>query len=114
MFQYLVWVLTVGDCDWLEVVGNPGNSINGWGRLSQILIREGADPKVSGHFYKAVAQAVLMFREETWVLTPRIERALDRFQHRVARRLTRREPSRRGGGSWAYPPFEEAMGRAGF
>ena len=69
----------------------------------QILIREGEDPKVLGHFHKAVVQAVLLFGAETWVLTPRMERDLDTFQHRVALRLTGRQPRRRGVGSWAYP-----------
>ena len=44
---------------------------------------EGVDPKVLGHFYKAVVQAVLLFGEETWVITPRTDRSLDIFQHRV-------------------------------
>ena len=39
--------------------------------------------------------------------------ALDIFQHRVAQRLTGRQPSKQGDGSWAYPPFAEAMGEAG-
>ena len=50
----------------------------------RILSREGADPKVSGYFYKVVAQTVFLFGEETRVLTPRMERILDSFQHRVA------------------------------
>ena len=32
-----------------------------------------------------------------WVLTPRIERALSSFQHRVAQQLTGRRPRRQGG-----------------
>ena len=104
----------VGDDAWLTVVGNIGKAIKSWGKLSRILTWVGADPKVSGHFYKAVSQAVLMFGAETWVLTPRIERALDSFQHRVVQRLTGRQMRRRGDGSWAYPPLEEAMGEAGF
>ena len=76
--------------------------------------REGADPKVSGHIYKAVLKAVLLFGAKTWVLTPRMERALDSFQHRVAQRLVGRQLRRRGDGSWAYPPVEEVMGVAGF
>ena len=40
--------------------------------------------------------------------------ALGSFQHRVARRLTRRQPRRRRDGIWEYPPLEEAMLETGF
>ena len=113
-FRYLGRVFAAVDGYWLAVVGNLVKARNSWGRLSRILIREGAYPKVLRHFYKAVSLLVLLFGAETWVLTPRMERALDSFQHRVTRRLTGRQPRRQGGGSWAYPPLEEAMGEAGF
>ena len=71
-FRYLGRVLTAGDNDWLEVVGNLGKAQKNWGRLSRILSREGVDLNVSGIFHKAVAQAVLLFRAETWFLTPRM------------------------------------------
>ena len=45
-----------------------------------------------------VTQAVLLFGAETWVLTPRMERALDSFQNRVARRLTGGQPRIQGMG----------------
>ena len=45
------------------------------------------------------------------MLTPRMERSLDSFKHR---RITGIRPRRRGGGSWAYPPLDEAMGESGF
>ena len=114
MFRYPGRVLTAVDDDWLAVVGNLGEARNSWGRLLRILIREEADPKVSGHFYKVVLQALLLFGAETWVLTSRMERALDSFHHRVAQRLTRRYLRRQGGRSWAYPQLEEAIGEAGF
>ena len=60
-FRYLGRVLTAGDDDWFAVVGNLRKARKSWGRLSRILSPEGADPKVSGNFYKAVAQAVLLF-----------------------------------------------------
>ena len=113
-FRYLRRVLTAGDNEWLAVVGNLGKARKSWGRLSQILSREGEDPKVLLKFYKAVAQAVLLFGAETWVLTPRMERALDRFHHRVAQRITRRQQRRQVDGRWEYSPLEEAMGEAGF
>ena len=114
VFRYLIWVLTTVDDDWISVVDNLGKARNSWGRLSRILSREGADTRVLGHFYKEVSQGVFLFGAETWVLTPRMEQALDSFQHRVARRLTRRQPRRQGGGSRAYPPLEEATEEAGF
>ena len=60
-FRYLGRALTAGDDDWIAVVGNLGKARKSWGRLSRIMSREGADLKVSGNFYKAVYQAVLLF-----------------------------------------------------
>ena len=69
---------------------------------------------MSGKFYKVVAQAVLLFGAETWLLTLRMERDLDIFQHRVVQQITGRKPRRWGDGSWEYPTLAEAMGEAGF
>ena len=77
-------VITAGDDNWLVVAGNLQKARKSWGRILRILSREGADPKISGHFYKAVVSAVLLFGEEKWVLTPRMDRDLSSFQHRVA------------------------------
>ena len=67
-----------------------------------------------GNVFKAVVQAVLLFGADTSVLTPRMERALESFQHGAARRMTGRQPRRRGDGRWTYPPLKEAMREAGF
>ena len=47
-FKYMEQVMTAGDDDWPEVMGNLQRERKSWGRLSRILIQEGADPKVSG------------------------------------------------------------------
>ena len=60
----------------------------------------GGRPERVGKIFKAVTQAVFLFWAETWVLTPRMERALSIFQHGVPRRLTRRQPRIWRGGSW--------------
>ena len=112
-FRYLGRVLTAGDDDWVAVIGNLGKARKSWGRLSRVLDREGADPKVSGNFYKAVAEAVLLFGAETWFITQRMEKALGSFWSRVARRLTGKQPRRKKDGSWDYLPLTEAMGGAG-
>ena len=99
-FKYLGRFLTSTDNDWLAVVGNLKKARQSWGRLARVLSREGAEPKVSRTFYIAVTQAVLLFGSETWVLTVRMEKALDSFQSRVARKLTERKPRRGKDGTW--------------
>ena len=101
-FKYLGRVLTAGDDNWTEVAVNLRKLRKSWVQMTRILSQEGADLKVSGNFFKVVVQVVLIFVAETWVLTPRMERALSSFQHRVARRLTRRQTRRRGGGEFGY------------
>ena len=49
-FKYLGQVMTAGDDNWSAVLGNLWKARKNWWRLSRILIREGADPKVLGHF----------------------------------------------------------------
>ena len=43
------------------MVGNLRKAWKSWDRLLRILGREGASPRVSGMFFKAVVQAVLFF-----------------------------------------------------
>ena len=112
--KYLGRVITAGDEDWPEVAGNLSKARKSWGRFSRILCQEGSGVRVSDKVFKAVVQAVLLFGEETWVLTPRMEWALDSFQNGAARRLTGRQPRRRGEGRWTYPPLKEATREAGF
>ena len=86
-FKYLGRMLKALDDDWPAVAVNMSKAWRRWEWISRILGREGADPQTSGTFYKAVVQATLLFGVETWVMTPRIERTLGSFHHRVARRL---------------------------
>ena len=58
--------------------------------------------------YIAVTQQVLLFGAESWVLTGKMEAALDAFQGRVARRLTGRTPRRGRDGKWFCLPLAGA------
>ena len=112
-FKYLGRVLTNTDDDWSEVAGNIRKERANWGRLARILGREGADPKVSRSFYTAVTQQVLLFGAKSWVLTKKMESALDAFQGRVARRLTGQHPRRGRDGKWFYPSLPGSLEEAG-
>ena len=101
------------DNDWTAVVGNLSKAKQSWGRLARVLSREVADPKVSRTFYIAVTQAVLLFGSETWVLTARMEKALDSFQSRVAQKITGRQPRRGKDRTWYYPSLVGSMKEAG-
>ena len=61
-FKYLRRVVTAGYDEWPAVTGNLHKAKKSWGWISRVLSREGAEPKVSGHFFKAVVQAMLLFR----------------------------------------------------
>ena len=69
-FTYLGRVMTEGDDDWPAVAGNLAKARKILGRMQGILRREGATPRISGDFFKAVVQQVLLFGAETWVVTP--------------------------------------------
>ena len=113
-FKYLGTILTEGEDDWMAVTGNLGKARKSWGILQRILSREVATKRVSGDFFKAVVQQVLLFGAETWVVSPRMERALSSFIHGSARRITGRQPRRGWDGKWLYPSLVGAMKEAGF
>ena len=95
--------MTAGDDDWPEVAVNLAKARKSWGRLQGILRREGATPRISGYFFKAVVQQVLLFGAETWMVNLKMERALSGFLHGAARRLTGRQARRTMDGDWYYP-----------
>ena len=78
-----------------------------------VLSREGADACTSGQIYLAVVQLIILYGSETWVMTPRIGRVLGKFYHRMAHRLTGRQPRQGRDRVWVYPLLEDVMSEAG-
>ena len=105
--------MTEGDDNWTAVTGNLAQARKSWGRLQGVISMEGAKKWVSGNFFKAVVQQVLLFGAETWLVSPMMERALSAFIHGAARRLTGRQPRKGRGGKWHYPSLEGAMKESG-
>ena len=62
--------------DWTAVRRNFGKARRVWILIGKLLRREGADLRVSAIFYQSVAQAVLLFGRNTWVLLAAISRKL--------------------------------------
>ena len=83
-FKYLGRVLSSADDDWTDVIGNLMKARAVWRRMTRILSREGEMPRVFGFLFKSVVQSVLIFGEETWVVTPCMVRVLGCLQDQVA------------------------------
>jgi hypothetical protein len=82
--------------------------------ISRVLIRDGATPRISSMFYKAVVQSVLLYGSETWVLPPNILSKLEGFHKQIARRLTGRTPVyHRREDEWQYLLLGNALEEAG-
>ena len=82
--------------------------------MKRILSGEGAEPQVSGFFFKAVVQAVLLFVSETWVATPPHGKRHGGFQGQVDQQLTGRLPWQKLDGKWKYTSTAAAREKAGF
>ena len=80
-FRYLVRTLSSTDNDRPAVERNLWRAWVKWVRLEKILVRKVADNRKEGRFYVEVVQAVFLFGSKTWILTPRLEKALVGFHH---------------------------------
>ena len=112
-FKYLGRVLAKEDGNCPEVVRNLWRARQKWLWLTHVLIEEGADDRKSEHIYLLLVQSVLLYGSEKWVMTPHMQRVLGVFHHRVARRLTGKQPRKGREGGWVYPLLEYAMAEAG-
>ena len=95
-------MISKAEYNWSEVVRNMFWMRAVWKRMTRILSREGEETRASGFFFIAVAQAVLIVGSETWVITPRMGRALEVFQDEVEKRLTGRLLRRKPDEKWTY------------
>ena len=113
IYKYLGRLLACNDDDWPAIHMNLKKARSRWASLSRVLVREGSTPRISGLFYKAVVQAVLLYGCESWVLTDKVWKTLESFHNRAARRISRKMPYKVGE-DWVYPPIAEAREEAGF
>ena len=113
-FRYLGRPLSANDSDWPALYHNLVKARQRWARATRILTRDGAQPRVSGMFYKAIVQTVLLYGSETWVLTSSMLKVLEGFHNRVARRIAGKMPYYvPTEDRWVYPPTGEALEIAG-
>jgi hypothetical protein len=102
------------DDDWLAIYSNLSEVRQRWGMVSRVLTLEGADPRTSAMFYKAIVELMLLYGSETWNVSIKVFKALGGFHQRVARRLSGRMPRYlHSEDQWVYPPIEGALTSTG-
>ena len=91
-FNYLGGTLDQKDDYWSSVRENIM-------RARTLLRKEGAESKVSAMFYRAVAQAVLLFGSETCVLSAAMEQKVEGTHTCFLCQITRKRTQRLGDGT---------------
>jgi hypothetical protein len=92
-FKYLGRLLAYDNNDSQAMQSNFKKARKSWARVSCLLRAENASPKVSGVFYKATVQAVLLFGSEMWKLSPLNLKSLEGFHIRAARWMAGMQPT---------------------
>ena len=105
-FRYLVIPLNQMDDNCTAVRQNIMRARSVWGRLGKLLRQEGAEPRVSEIFYRAVVQAILLYGLETWVILTSMERKVDRVHIGVLRQITGKRARQLKYGTWETPGAE--------
>ena len=74
--------------------------------IVRVLERTGAMVRARGAIYKAVAQLVLLYGSESWVVNGDMLKVLTVFHHRVAQRITGTTAKSGAGEEWEYTEVE--------
>ena len=102
-FKYMGQKLDQTDDDWPAVRQKTMRARLVWGRLGTLSRREGEEPRVLAMFYRAVAQAVLLFGSETWVLLEEMKKKLEGTNTGFLIQITRKRARRVADGTWETP-----------
>ncbi len=74
---------------------------------------ENASSHVCGMFYNATVQSILLFRSETWNLSPTSLKSLEGFHIRAAWHMAGKRQLKRPDGTWLYPNSMEVLDEVG-
>jgi Reverse transcriptase (RNA-dependent DNA polymerase) len=87
-FKYLGRPISTTSNDQVAINYNLQKAKKQWGRIANILRREGAEPKTMGNFYRSVIQSVLLYSSQTWQTNALQLDSIVAFHHKVARFIT--------------------------
>jgi hypothetical protein len=113
VFKYLGWLIAHDDDDTQAMRLNLRKAQGCWAQILRVLWAENASPRMSGMFYKATVQAVLLYGSEMWSLPPSSIKRLEGFHIQAAWRMSGFRPEKKPDGSWSYPRLVDKLEKAG-
>ena len=81
--------------------------------IARLLANTGETVRERGIIYKAVAQSVLLYRSESWLVMGEMLKILEGFHHWAASRITGMMATCGSGREWVYPLLVAAMDATG-
>ena len=66
--------------------------------VARVMERTGAMVQAQGEIYREVEQSVILYGNESWVLTGEMIKVLEGFHHQASRRITGMTAKRGAGG----------------
>jgi hypothetical protein len=113
VFRYLGRLIVYDDADNQAMRSNLRKARGCWARISRVLRAENATARTCGMFYKATVQAVLLYGNETWNLSPTRVKRLEGFHIRATWQMSGLQPEKKPNGSWSYPRSKDVLDAAG-
>ena len=86
--------------DWTVVYHNLNKAQRRWGMITGVLAKTGAMVRARGLMYKVVAQSVLIYNSDSWVVAGAMLKVVEELHHWVARRITGMTETCGAGGEW--------------
>ena len=77
--------------------------------LSKVLRKTGEPINSRMMMYKAVFQAVLLYRRKIWVVAGMMMAVFEGFHHRLSRRISGMVERRGDGGEWEWDPVDTEL-----
>ena len=84
-FPYLLRKIANNNSDWLAIYQNLRKAQRRWGIVAKVPENAGETVLYQGSMYKAVAQSVILYGRESWVVMGGMPKFLEGFHHQSAR-----------------------------
>jgi hypothetical protein len=113
VFRYLGRLIAYDDANTQAMRSNLRKARGCWAWILRVLRADNSSPRMSGMFYKATVQAVLLYGSETWSLPLSSVKRLEGFHIQAAWQMSGLRLEKKPDDSWSYPCLVDVLEKAG-